>query len=206
MNEQKFNAIPENERFNRVLEGTAYYTFVHNPNMSPTKLTENKKWKGLPYFGVSLLLDEDNLARAEEIGLRILEANENIPGKHVLIQRKIKEDKDPESVKPEVVDNLQNPIPDTIAIGNGSKVLAKFATYWYDNHGGGVGTTFFKLQVKDLVPYEQSKDQDLEMNEDGFNINDYLTTAKSDSEGTTTVAKVEGQQEEGVTNPDIFDE
>lgn len=172
MNQLEFSKISENDRFNRVLEGTAYYASVHTPNMSPTKTTEKKKWKGLPYFGVTLGLDAKNLELAKSYGIKVFEADKFIPMPHVKIQRKIKEGKTSEECKPEVVDSVQRPVPSNILIGNGSTVIVKFATYWYDNDGGGVGSALMKVQIRDLVPFERKGDRAFVTDEGGFKVDD----------------------------------
>lgn len=174
MNKKKFDTIPEQDIFNQTLSGDAYFASVHKPNTVAVK-----KWNGLPFFGVNLVLDEKSLARAEEIGLNIKDANDHVPGRHVLIKRDVKEGKTLEQVKPDVVDGLQNPIPEAVLIGNGSKVTCKFAVYWYEAHGGGVGSVLLKVQVNDLIPYagRDAGDPSLEMSEDGFSISEYLANA-----------------------------
>ncbi len=220
MNKKEFELIPENERFNCVLEGEAYYASVHTPNMSAVK-----KFNADPFFGISLTLEGDQLEKAKEMGLNVRDANDSIPKPFVVIKRKVKEGKTADEVRPSVVDEMQNPIPKNILIGNGSVVLVKFATYWYEAGGGGVGTTFFKTQVKDLVAYNPDNivDPDLEMNKDGFNINDYLEQGAGAKEEevaddgeveetplkeptTKKASKAKAKATVGATNPDIFDE
>lgn len=215
MNKKEFELIPENERFNCVLEGEAYYASVHAPNTSAVK-----KFNADPFFGINLTLEGDQLDKAKELGLNIRDANDSIPKSFVVIKRKVKEGKTEDEVRPSVVDEMQNPIPKNILIGNGSKVLCKFATYWYEAGGGGVGNTLFKVQVKDLVAYNPDNivDPDLEMNKDGFNINDYMTAeseakqpaeevADEEAEAKTTSKKTgKAKAEATATNPDIFDE
>ena len=46
MNKLQFLNMPEKERLNRILKGTAFYTSVHTPNMSGVQ-----KFNSDPYFG-----------------------------------------------------------------------------------------------------------------------------------------------------------
>jgi hypothetical protein len=184
MNEAKFNAIPENERMNRVLEGVAYYPNVHSPNMGAVK-----RFNGLPFFQVVLGLDkESELEKAKEWGLKILEPTEEIPYKHVKIKRKVKPEKTADDVKPEVVDSMQNPVPETVLIGNGSRVMVKFITYWYENHGGGVGNVLMKVQIRDLVPYQP--DGDFANDAEGFTISSSSTPTASTAAAVKTAEPV----------------
>lgn len=200
MNKQKFEAMDDNEVFNRVLEGTLYYSSVHTPNRSA-----ERKFNARPFYAVTVGLDDENQKKAEEYGLKIREANEHISEPHVVIKRKVKEGDPVEKAKPDVVDELQNPIPESILIGNGSKGLVKFATYWYDANGGGVGTTLFKVQITDLVEYERdNRDPNLVYNEDGFNINDLLGT--QGPEQTEASNDTNEKDEKLEVDPDIFDD
>ncbi len=173
MKEEVFNAMPEKERWNRVLEGEMYYASVHKPNMSKAS-----RFNAPPEFSVSLILDKANEEKAKSFGLKILDANDWIPGRHVKIVKKIRAPKTAEDVKPEVVDSLQNAIPATILIGNKSRGLVKFGTTWHPNQGGGVSTHLSKVQVLDLVPFTpDTTDRDLVKDDSGYTV-----ANKSDSE------------------------
>ena len=209
MNKQEFDAQPENDRFNRVLEGEIYYASVHSPNFSAVE-----KYNADPFFGVSLGLEGAELDKAKAWGLRVVEPNDFIPMPHVVVKRKVKEGKTEDEVRPSVVDEVQNQIPKNILIGNGSHGLVKFATYWYEAGGGGVGSTLFKLQVTKLLEFKRSDtvDSSLKMNEDGFSISEYLSIGSNDADTADTavveddapVAKEEDAKE--ATNKDIFDD
>ena len=56
MKESQFNAIPEKERMNRVLQGTAFYACVHKPDYSG-----QKNFGSPPEFKVTLGLDKQNI-------------------------------------------------------------------------------------------------------------------------------------------------
>lgn len=177
MKKAEFNNIPEKDRMNRVLEGTAFYASVHKPNMAAAK-----KFGSPPAFTVTLGLDEENVKKATSYGLKVHEADNFIPMPYVKIQRKVKEGKSESDVKPMVVDSIQQPVPESILIGNLSQVAVKFGTYWYDTQGGGVGTILFKMQIRKLVPFVPSSlDSQLAMDESGFTIPE--TIAEMDDEG-----------------------
>ena len=181
MNKLDFNNHPEQDRMNRVLEGTAFYACVHAPNYK-----QAKKFNATPAFMVTLGLDEDGVKKAEEYGIKVNQPDKYISMPYVKIQRKVKEGKTVDEVKPTVVDSVQQKLPSNMFIGNGSKVLCKFGTYWYDNNGGGVGTVLFKMQVRDLVAFDpQSEDSQLLMDEGGFTIPD-TKEASTDAEGFDT--------------------
>lgn len=217
INEKQFNAIPEKERMNRTLEGIAYYASVHTPNR-----TAEKKFNAAPAYIVYVGLEGEELAKAESYGLKILEPTNNIPQKHVKIQSKIKP-KDGKTAeerfgdtKPDVLDSMQNTIPEDIKIGNGSKILIKFMTFWHQmSNQHGAGTWINKVQVKKLVKFEGSKDQSLDMDEDGYTVGDTdveTITADKVNEPIEKVAskkanKVEKVLEGQVTlDASIFDE
>mgnify|MGYP003643443954 CR=1 FL=1 len=173
----EFNALPENVRLARVLSGTFYYPSVHAPNTSGVKLFGSS-----PVFTVKVGLDATNKKIAEEIGLTIKPASEAIPEEHVEVKRKVDRigedgtsyNKQNKAISVEVVDSMQNKFPKTLLVGNGSKGSVKFATYWYDNNGGGVGTSLYKMQVTSLVEFEHAKDDDFVTDDTGFSISDVV--------------------------------
>lgn len=174
MKKQEFNALPENERRNRVLTGIAYFASIHEPNMSAVV-----KFKGLPKYKVSLGLDPEGVKLAQSFGLTVKDPTAKIPMPWIEIKRDVRAGKSIEEVAPDVMDAMQRPIPPAIKVGNGSKILCKFGTYWYDTMGGGVGTSLYKVQVLSLVPYTGG-DKTLAMDEQGFNIDDFLASSKED--------------------------
>jgi hypothetical protein len=147
MNKAQFQAIPENERI-RVLEGTCYWGHLQRPDMNTAR-----RFNSTPNYHLSLALSDEQADLAREYGLKVHDANDSIPQPYVKIKRRVKDESNPEASKPDLVDSVQNTIPSNILVGNGSKVRAKFGTYWYDAQGGGVGTSLFKVQVLDLVEY-----------------------------------------------------
>lgn len=205
----EYDLIPENEKMNSVLEGTFYFSSVHSPNMSGVK-----NFDGPPIFTTKVGLDKENQEKAKKMGLVLKEPDDFIPEYHVQIKRKVKEGQDPEEVKPLVVDERQNVIPKSVLIGNGSKGLVKFGTYWHrSSDKWGVGTVFFKMQVTDLVPFVPPQvDPSLKMNEDGFNIQDYLSggsdivTENSEDQETNSKVKKEKDVELASDLSDLFDD
>jgi hypothetical protein len=162
MNKSEFNSLPEKERV-RTLEGTAFYTHIHNPDMQSAK-----RFNATPQYHTSLGLDDKGVKLAKSFGLTVKEPNEYIPMPFVKIKRNVKDLTNPKASQPDLVDSMQQPVPNGVLIGNGSKARVKFGTYWYDNQGGGVGTAMFKFQVTDLVPYEGASDPDMVIDEDGW--------------------------------------
>lgn len=212
MKEKEFNAIPDNDRFNRVLEGVAYFASVLKPSPGYKKKD--------PVYIVNLGLENDaEVKKAKSFGLTVKDATEDIPLPYVVIKRKLK-GRDPEKVKPIVVDECQNPWPSNVLIGNGSKIVVKFATYWWgDDDEGGVGSTLLKVQVTNLVRFipDDTKDSDLKYNKDGFNITKFLQEEEEGETISDLESLVIDEEEEddnppktpasvGATNPDIFDE
>lgn len=176
MNKEQFYAMDEKQRLGRTLEGISYYASIHSPNM-----TSVKKFKGTPYFIVNLGLDKENQEKAKSYGLEVFEPEGEIKQPYVKIKRKVNPPKTSDDVKPEVVDTAQNPIPSTILVGNGSKVRVKFATYWYDTNGGGVGTALYKVQVVDLIEFKPS-DRDFVSDGSGFKVSNSTSTPSAEKE------------------------
>lgn len=174
MKQEVFNAIPEKDRWNCVLEGIMCYASVHKPNM-----TKAKKFNAAPEFSVTLLVDKENEQKAKDFGLKIHAANEFIPGPHVKIVKKVRENKTADEVKPDVVDALQNPIPSNVLIGNKSRGLVKFGRTWHPNNGGGISTHLTKVQVLDLVPFVPDlTDRDLVKSSEGYVYSNGDTTTE----------------------------
>ncbi len=172
MNKNEFDKIPEKDRLNRILEGTSFFASVHQPNYSA-----HKKFKADPEFIINLGLEGAELEKAKSWGLKIREADASIPMPHVRIKRKVKAGKTPDEVKPQVVDSMQNRVPPTIMIGNKSKVIVKFGTYWADTGGGGVHTTLFKVQIRELVAFDTTRDRSLVTDETGFKVPEQAVAA-----------------------------
>ena len=151
MNKLQFLNAPEKDRLGRVLRGTAFYSSLHTPNMSGVA-----KFNSDPYFIVNLGLTPEEAAKAESYGLKVLPPVGEINMPHVKIKRKAPAGED---ITIEVVDTNGNDIPKNVLVGNGSEVICKFATYWYDAGGGGIGAALYKVQVLKLVPFVR-KDKD----------------------------------------------
>lgn len=159
LTEQEFNKLSEKERLNSILEGTFYWTWLAKPKVS-------EKYKNMEYT-VNLVLNEENQKKALAMGLKIHPADKYTPGPWVKLQRKVKDQTNPQAVKPEVVDSMQKKVSDDLLIGNESQGLVKFGRYWYPNNGGGIGTVIFKVQIRKLVEFK-AKDSGLVMDETGF--------------------------------------
>jgi len=159
LTKSQFDSFKDSDRMNRTLEGEAYWAFIQKPKVS-------EKYK-TSAFSICLGLDETNVAKAESYGLKVKPADKNVPMPYVEIKRKIKQGVSASDVKPAVVDSMQRPVPDGTLIGNKSKVIVKFGTYWHDAQGGGVGNTLFKVQIRDLVEFKPT-DKGLIIDENGY--------------------------------------
>jgi hypothetical protein len=159
MTETEFNKLSEKERLNSTLEGTFYYAWVNKPKYSEKYKTNT--------FQINVILDEANVAKAKALGLKVNDPDKYNPGPWVQIKRKVKDMKEVDDVRPEVVDSLQKPVPSDIIIGNDSKGIVKFGRFWHQNNGGGVSTVLFKIQIRDLVEFKPV-DTSLAMDEGGF--------------------------------------
>jgi len=167
LTKSEFNSIPEKERAGRVLFGKAFYSFVHSPDMQSAE-----RFNADPNYRTTLVLeDEAEVKKAKDWGLHVQEPTEDdvFTGPYVVIKRKVKAPKTADDVKIQVVDSRQNDIPSNILIGNGSEVFVKFGTYWYDNNGGGVNASLYRMQVRKLVPYLLAA-TDIPVEKGGFNL------------------------------------
>jgi len=153
MDKATFDALSKEDKI-CTLEGTAYFAHVQSPDMGTAK-----RFNATPNYVLQLGLDEAGVKAAEIIGLKIKPATDHVPLPHVQLKRKVKDETNPQASKPDLVDSMQKPIPDNILIGNGSTVACKFGTYWYEAGGNkGVGTSLFKTQVRNLIPFEGASD------------------------------------------------
>ena len=176
MTKTQFESFPEKDRMNRILEGTAYWTWVQSPKISEKYNTKS--------FETVLGLDAANYAKALSYGLKVnppyihpTDAAKSINEPHVIIKRKVKPGIADADVKPVLVDSMQKPLPDDLLIGNGSKITVKFGTYWYEAQGGGVGTAFFKMQLNQLVKYTPKGESDFKMDPTGYQVEPETTSA-----------------------------
>lgn len=190
MKQHEFSELPEKDRANRVLEGIAYFASVHEPNLAAQRL-----FGEAPCFKVNLGLDsQEEIDKALSFGLKVRQPKDNIPLPFVVLKTKIKEGKTADDVRPDVVDSMQKEIPSSILIGNGSRLKAKFMTYWHrtaDQHGAGTYMT--KVQVLNLVKYVPKQEDDFVTNESGFKVEDFDSLADDlPFDPPTTPAKTKG--------------
>jgi hypothetical protein len=146
--EKEFNKFTEDERMNRVLRGIAYFPFIQRHKHSDKYGTDE--------YSVNLVVTGEELKKAKSWGLEIMPATDKIPGEHVVIKRAVRYNKDqtPESVKPLLVDDSNQEITTDQHIGNGSELIIKFGTYFFNK----VRTTMFKVKLVKLVPYARKDD------------------------------------------------
>lgn len=206
---QQYEQIPENERRNATLEGVAFYASVHTPNLSAQRLFGVE-----PVFKITLGLDKpEMLEKAESLGLLVKPADAYVPYPHVVVKARVKEGKSEKDVKPKVVDSLQKDVPENILIGNNSRVIIKFLTYWHlASHKFGVGTYLSKVQIKELVKYvPQDKDDGFVSDGSGFKIEDFDELADSlpfETEEATSVEQPPKEVKKGAKaklDPSLFD-
>lgn len=165
---EDFDSLSEDERLNCVLSGVFYYSCVHSPNYSSVK-----KFKGKPCFKVTLGLEGDEVKKASDMGFVLKEPTEDIPHPHIDIKRDVHNEAEIDKYRPKIVDSLQNDIPSSILIGNGSRGLVKFHRYWIENPPARVGGVLLKLQVRELVRFVPDEtDKDLVIDEEGFSVSD----------------------------------
>jgi hypothetical protein len=183
MNKSDYENLSKEEKV-LTLVGYAYYPHIQTPDMQTAQ-----RFNTDPFYRLQLGLEGAELQKAKDFGLKIKPATEFIPYEHLEIKRRVKDLSAPEASKPELVDSLQNEIPSNILIGNGSQVVCRFGTYWYDQGGGGVGTTLFKTQVRSLVPYEASgSDAADAVDSSGWAVGNSASAAPTDDEDLFDVA------------------
>jgi hypothetical protein len=180
VNKATFEARSKEEKI-CTLVGAAYYSHVHEPDMQTAR-----RFNSTPRYVLQLGLEGDQLDRAKEIGLRIKEPTEYIPLPHVEIKRNVKDMSDPQASKPMLVDSMQNSIPSSILIGNGSTVACRFGTYWWEAGGkSGVGTNLFKTQVRNLIPYESKGTSEVDEVTSGWTLDAGGSTTQSASDSSS---------------------
>jgi hypothetical protein len=126
------------------LTGILYFGSVHHPS---NKFNQNK-------YVLQLMLEGAELEKAKKYNLNVKAASQHVPGPHVEVKRMVK---GPQTKAPKVIDALNNDIPKTVLIGNGSKVKVKFGMY--DNTKGKMGAYLDTVKVLNLVEFKpQSED------------------------------------------------
>ena len=131
-----------------VISGTAYWASLQSPN---TKFE--------PSWQIEVCnLDAENKAIAEKDNLTI--KYDDVKGDYVSIKRKVKRKDGNNNQPPIVVDAQKRPMLDLIA--NGSKVNVLYSTFEWKYAGKqGVSADLKKVQVVDLIPYEEREDFDV---------------------------------------------
>tara|TARA_R110000803_G_scaffold199619_4_gene263729 strand:+ start:3387 stop:3848 length:462 start_codon:yes stop_codon:yes gene_type:complete len=130
-----------------VISGTAYWASLQSPN---TKFE--------PSWQIEVCnLDAENKAIAEKDNLTI--KYDDVKGDYVSIKRKVKRKDGNNNQPPIVVDAQKRPMLDLIA--NGSKVNVLYSTFEWKYAGKqGVSADLKKVQVVELIPYEEKEDFD----------------------------------------------
>jgi len=130
-----------------VISGTAYWASLQSPN---TKFE--------PSWQIEVCnLDAENKAIAEKDNLTI--KYDDVKGDYVSIKRKVKRKDGNDNTPPVIVDAQKRPMLDLIA--NGSKVNVLYSTFEWKYAGKqGVSADLKKVQVVELIPYEEKEDFD----------------------------------------------
>jgi len=133
-----FNKPPREKMPEGYLTGTLFFGSLHYPN---------NKFRELKYV-LQLGLEGEELEKAKKMNLSIKAPSKHVDMPHVEIKRRVKS----EATKPpRVIDINNNDIPNTVLVGNGSKVKVKFGMY--DNTKGKNGAYLDTVKVLDLVEY-----------------------------------------------------
>jgi|TARA_R110000787_G_scaffold89609_4_gene189567 hypothetical protein len=142
--------MSDNKQVSHILSGVAYWASVINPN---TKF--DPKWQ------IDVCLSDKDAEYAEKkIGLIVKTGKDDNDerGKFVTIKRNCVSGKGNDIPPPVIVDSQNQPWDGSL-IGNGSKVNVKFKTYDWNYAGkSGIGTDLQKVQVVDLVEYDDGDD------------------------------------------------
>lgn len=129
-----------------ILSGLAQYAFVHQPDKG------NIKRKIAPAYKIDVMFDnEEQKAKAKALGLNVKPADEKHPHEFVTIKSKVQEGRK----KPRIIDSQRNDIPETILVGNGSRVNVRFLPWGYGE--GEVSAILLETQVVELVEYKPTE-------------------------------------------------
>lgn len=127
-----------------ILEGLAMYAFLHSPDKG------NAARRIPPAYKVDLMLDtKEAQAKAKELGLNIKRPTEKHKHPFVTIKSKVTEGR----TGPTVVDSKNNVVPNTVLVGNDSRIRVRFIPFTYGE--GEVTAVLQAVQVLNLVPYER---------------------------------------------------
>mgnify|MGYP000027558686 CR=1 FL=1 len=121
-----------------VLEGTAYWAFVTNPNTTYE-----------PCYTVNLVVDNATAQAFEDRGFTVKQMNE---GPAIIIKRKVNGPNGMIRKAPILMDRRKQEID--VNVGNGSHVKVQYKE-WESQWNGKTfkGLDFMKMQVLDLVEY-----------------------------------------------------
>lgn len=140
-----------------VLEGLAMYAFLHNPDKG------NVAKRIAPSYKIDLMLHTDEaIKKAKSHGLKVKNPTDKHKYPFVTIKSKVREGFN----GPAVVDSQNNPIPDTVLVGNDSLVRVRFVPFTYGE--GEVTALLQGVQVLNLVPYERKSQ--FEAVDNGFTV------------------------------------
>ena len=144
-----------------MISGIAHWAKVHKPAID--------QFNPDGIYSIDVAIDSKTKKTLNSLGLAPRVKNdEDDRGDYIKIKRNHKKKDGPTNTSVRVVDSTKNPIPDTVLIGNGSKVNVLFDVYdWTYGGKKGVGASLKAVQVIDLVEYKKDTD-DLPNVDGGF--------------------------------------
>lgn len=131
-----------------VLEGTAYWAFVKTPNVTYD-----------PVYTVNLVVDGKTASDFEDRGFTVKQMDE---GPAIIIKRKVDGPNGMIRKAPILLDRRKNEID--VNVGNGSRVKVQYKE-WESVWNGKKfkGLDFVKMQVIDLVEYDNGEADEFEV-------------------------------------------
>lgn len=145
-----------------VISGKAYWASIINPNTTFE-----------PVWSIDVALDEANKAIVEADGLKVKNKGDE-RGDFVTIKRKV-QGKNRDNNPPEVVDAQKRPFPSDKLVGNGSLVNVQYKPYeWTWKGNAGIGADLSKIQVVELVEYEDDSNEDFDVVPSGYSATEAL--------------------------------
>lgn len=161
------------ERFNTPV-GEAKWAHVQQPK-APFK-DERGGEKGEPKYQIDVVFDANNpewkawagkvMAQVKALPEQKNKATGAVIPKQIPIKKEFDQDEQPTgryyvtfktgvTFKPGLFDKFGQPIPETVMIGNGSKVRVNYCENTYEAFGGGVNFYLNAVQVVELVEYQK---------------------------------------------------
>ena len=134
-----------------VLEGTAYWAFVKTPNVTYD-----------PVYTVNLVVDSKTASDFEDRGFTVKQMDE---GPAIIIKRKVNGPNGMIRKAPILLDRRKNEID--VNVGNGARVKVQYKEWesvW--NGKNFKGLDFVKMQVLDLVEYDNGDTDEFQVEDE----------------------------------------